>query len=497
MKRHVTIGADILSTVQFPFPVVPIVKSHHENWDGTGYPEGIRGADIPIGARILMVVDCFDALTSDRPYRAAMSAQEAFAILRARRGNMYDPCVVDLFINIQPSLAPAPVEATPIQAAPSAPTPVFRVVSPPEPVRTGVAERMTALLADLLPECLSVVYETDLDSGTVVARAAVGRGAKEVVGHRIPLAHGVSGWVAANNCGIDDTDAVLNLGGAFAAPELAGTSCTSVPIAVAAKALVVTVYGPRDSAQLRASAVRGIARFVEYVFDAAPRPGSPAPMRGSVGYCACLILRSPQLSGIARLLDACVIVACSDVAHGIRNATSKVARDVLRQQQVTAIRRNGLRLARSDGGKPFMTFRFARLRRGVGGVVLGLLVATPGSITPEVTAQEQIVCPAWHAKLDLAVHTALERGTDERLAVIVRGGAEARRGWRRALRDHGDAVKADLAHAGAFGGMLHVDDLEVIASDPSVRSISSDSAVAAHGAPPGQSSAPRTPTRRS
>ena len=75
MKRHVDVGADILSLVEFPYPVVPIVRCHHESWDGSGYPRGVRGEDIPIGARILSVVDCFDALTSDRPYRAAMTVR--------------------------------------------------------------------------------------------------------------------------------------------------------------------------------------------------------------------------------------------------------------------------------------------------------------------------------------------------------------------------------------------------------------------------------------
>ena len=84
---------------------MPIVKSHHENWDGTGYPAGLRGEEIPLAARILTVVDCFDALTSDRPYRGAMSTAEAFGILQARRGTMYDPQVVDRFIALQPQLA--------------------------------------------------------------------------------------------------------------------------------------------------------------------------------------------------------------------------------------------------------------------------------------------------------------------------------------------------------------------------------------------------------
>ncbi|MGD9904314.1 MAG: HD-GYP domain-containing protein, partial [Vicinamibacterales bacterium] len=79
MKLHVDVGADILSSIDFPYPVVPIVRAHHENWDGTGYPRGLRGEDIPIGARILSVVDCYDALTSDRPYRPAMTTAQALA----------------------------------------------------------------------------------------------------------------------------------------------------------------------------------------------------------------------------------------------------------------------------------------------------------------------------------------------------------------------------------------------------------------------------------
>src|SRR5205823_6743364 len=97
MKLHAPIGAEILSAIDFPYPVVPIVRHHHENWDGTGYPDGLRGTDVPIGARILSVVDCFDALTSDRPYRRRMTDEQALTILCDRRGTMYDPLVVDTF----------------------------------------------------------------------------------------------------------------------------------------------------------------------------------------------------------------------------------------------------------------------------------------------------------------------------------------------------------------------------------------------------------------
>ena len=101
MKTHSSVGADMLAAIDFPYPVVPIVRHHHENWDGSGYPDGLSGTDIPIGARILAVVDCFDALTSDRPYRGRLTVNEAVEILTQRRGSMYDPLVVDAFIERQ------------------------------------------------------------------------------------------------------------------------------------------------------------------------------------------------------------------------------------------------------------------------------------------------------------------------------------------------------------------------------------------------------------
>jgi putative nucleotidyltransferase with HDIG domain len=107
MKQHASVGADIISSIKFPYPVEPIVRHHHESWNGTGYPAGLVGTEIPIGARILAVVDCFDALTSDRPYRARMADAEALAIITERRGNMYDPLVVDTFVRIYPDLRSA------------------------------------------------------------------------------------------------------------------------------------------------------------------------------------------------------------------------------------------------------------------------------------------------------------------------------------------------------------------------------------------------------
>jgi putative nucleotidyltransferase with HDIG domain len=99
MKLHAALGADLLSEIAFPYPVIPIVRHHHENWDGSGYPDGMRGTKIPLGARILSVVDCYDALTSDRPYRVRMPPKRAIAVLVERRGTMYDPLVVDTFVH--------------------------------------------------------------------------------------------------------------------------------------------------------------------------------------------------------------------------------------------------------------------------------------------------------------------------------------------------------------------------------------------------------------
>jgi putative nucleotidyltransferase with HDIG domain len=94
MKIHPTVGAEILEQVDFPYPVVPIVRAHHEKWDGSGYPNGLAGEAIPIGARILSAVDCLDALASDRQYRKALPLDEAMAKVASEAGVAFDPRVV-------------------------------------------------------------------------------------------------------------------------------------------------------------------------------------------------------------------------------------------------------------------------------------------------------------------------------------------------------------------------------------------------------------------
>src|ERR1700688_4304583 len=104
MKIHTVVGAEILERVRFPYPVVPIVRAHHEKWDGTGYPYGLKGAEIPVGARILSAVDFLDALASDRQYRRAMPLDEVMKRLVAESGKSFDPKVVDVLRNRYRSL---------------------------------------------------------------------------------------------------------------------------------------------------------------------------------------------------------------------------------------------------------------------------------------------------------------------------------------------------------------------------------------------------------
>jgi diguanylate cyclase (GGDEF)-like protein/putative nucleotidyltransferase with HDIG domain len=96
MKIHPVVGAEILERVRFPYPVVPIVRAHHEKWDGTGYPFGLRGEEIPIGARVLSAVDYLDALASDRQYRRALPLEEVIQRLSAESGKSFDPKVVNI-----------------------------------------------------------------------------------------------------------------------------------------------------------------------------------------------------------------------------------------------------------------------------------------------------------------------------------------------------------------------------------------------------------------
>src|SRR5688572_33202976 len=104
VRMHPQIGADIINSVPFPYPVAPLVLGHHERWDGRGYPMGLRAEEIPLGARILCLVDYFDALTSERPYHKPLSIDAAAALIQEEAGKALDPMAVDAFLRILPEL---------------------------------------------------------------------------------------------------------------------------------------------------------------------------------------------------------------------------------------------------------------------------------------------------------------------------------------------------------------------------------------------------------
>jgi diguanylate cyclase (GGDEF)-like protein/putative nucleotidyltransferase with HDIG domain len=104
IARHAEIGADLLEPIDFPYPIVPLVRHHHERYDGSGYPYGLKGEEIPLGARILTVAESYDALTTQRPYKKAISHYEALAILKEESGIYYDPLVVEALIRVAPDL---------------------------------------------------------------------------------------------------------------------------------------------------------------------------------------------------------------------------------------------------------------------------------------------------------------------------------------------------------------------------------------------------------
>jgi putative nucleotidyltransferase with HDIG domain len=302
MKRHVDVGADILSLVNFPFPVVPIVRCHHENWDGTGYPRGVAGADIPIGARILSVVDCFDALTSDRPYRSALSTEAAFEILRARRGTMYEPLVVDTFIGVHRELvdqmASFPAhdalrQITRSTAGPI-PAPVPVVVTP-----AGVSDDILAfvslarlasgdgsmgdvlslasgLVRELAPSATIGWYIIDERSGYLALRHTSGPAAGQMSGTALRLGEGVSGWVAANRQVMINSEAWLDLGD-HAMSGLPLKHALSVPL-ITRESLVgtITLYAGTTFTESQSRLVQVIAPHLAQAIWTAKRSESGA-----------------------------------------------------------------------------------------------------------------------------------------------------------------------------------------------------------------------------
>jgi putative nucleotidyltransferase with HDIG domain len=272
MKRHADIGADLLSSIRFPYPVVPIVRHHHESWDGTGYPSNISGTDIPLGARILSVVDCFDALTSDRPYRPRLTPEEAFGVIRDRRGSMYDPLVVDTFIASYAEIAPSATLAGQ-QARTLVPSFYPADTDPARPLRdirenaaqaSGLAEfareldhaqGLSGALAVaaqyvrlLTPATTCAFYRYAADTDSLACTYAAGDGGHALIGLTMKNGERITGWVAANDKLIANSDATLDLREIAHQFSPSLKSTMAAPIVHKGKPFgVLTGYAPKEA----------------------------------------------------------------------------------------------------------------------------------------------------------------------------------------------------------------------------------------------------------
>jgi putative nucleotidyltransferase with HDIG domain len=228
MKVHPVVGAEILARAHFPYPVVPIVRSHHEKWDGSGYPDGLRGTEIPIGARILAVVDCLDALASDRQYRRALPLGKAMEMVADQAGLAFDPEVVLILqkryveleqkargvqaeslslstdVKIERGAAPAAgfeEAADPglLLAAPMAGWgALFQVLEtlPGLLAPREVFALFTGRLQELIPSDGLAVYMRCDD--TLIPQLACGAHAEALSSVKVAVGEGLPGWVAAN-----------------------------------------------------------------------------------------------------------------------------------------------------------------------------------------------------------------------------------------------------------------------------------------------------------
>ena len=237
MKSHVELGAAILDQVQLPWPVSPIVRTHHERWDGLGYPAGLQGEAIPIGARILSLVDVFDALTSDRPYRRAIERDQAIQILRAGSGTQFDATVVETFIDMLPEMDSAlrDLELEVESDTGSLFQSVLETVTLPEPAAACdemedaqvvgeltellVSERQMAAFAvnlarkveKLVPFTTFALFLVDRDRVALVPAHASGLWAELFDGMEIRIGEGISGYVASTGEPVLNAMASLDL----------------------------------------------------------------------------------------------------------------------------------------------------------------------------------------------------------------------------------------------------------------------------------------------
>jgi len=244
MKVHATAGDEILQQVQFKIPVARYVRYHHERWNGTGYPDGLKGEEIPVGARILSIADAFDAIRSTRPYKSAYGIDDSIELLRAQAGSSFDPDLVELFIGNINALEVAANEAVrntselsfrkyfesidsvPAQAEVPHASQILPSTASEELVRLfefcgglgrslGPVDALPLLarrLKLIVPYDSCVFYRYHEDA-TVKAQFASGELAESLQCISIGLGKGISGWVAAHKKPMINAGPVLEFQG--------------------------------------------------------------------------------------------------------------------------------------------------------------------------------------------------------------------------------------------------------------------------------------------
>jgi diguanylate cyclase (GGDEF)-like protein/putative nucleotidyltransferase with HDIG domain len=261
MKVHTIVGAEILSRVGFPYPVVPVVRHHHERWDGCGYPDGLRGEQIPMTARILAVVDCFDAVCEDRQYRKAMTRQQAIELIKAASGTRYDPEVVGAFLEHLPEFeAEIKRQKKEVQEARSreeskpstgkerpdggqiifehirnAHREVITLYEIAQTIGTSLDLRdmfavFSSRLQDIVSYTTCVLYLQKPNSIEVEAVHVSGRNADRFKGQSVILGAGITGWVVANRQPMYNCDPLLDLDALKVEVETPYRTVVAVPL---------------------------------------------------------------------------------------------------------------------------------------------------------------------------------------------------------------------------------------------------------------------------
>jgi len=237
IRIHPQVGAEIIAAVPFPYPVAPLILSHHERWDGKGYPQGIGGEDIPIGARILTIVDYYDAVTTDRPYHKPLSHESAVGLLKHESGRALDPSLVPTFVALLPSLLHeadaaepgvkpseakrngggtttvglVPGRATAFENIALAHREIYALYEIAQSMGTslGVADTMALIsskLTKIVPWSGCALYLIQGEDATLKCRYTAGVGTNELLNSTIAVGEGLAGWVARNKRTVVNAD---------------------------------------------------------------------------------------------------------------------------------------------------------------------------------------------------------------------------------------------------------------------------------------------------